>query len=216
MSIVFAHAAFLDAAQCFALLPMATLLRRTGNEDAAILNFNLERQSATLTANRPYRSAAKLHASWKFLQSLQSLLHSSLICLDKTEGIGLRINKFTHVCMHTLRSPVSDYNLLFVFFIIASFAYELPMLKSLWFRKGDLLAMYDGRPNGELFLATGTVEDRNPSDCLLFKAELIKADRLFSSKKAIVESLGFSTSEVTLSHTLRRFAFTLKTWESLN
>lgn len=72
-----------------------------------------------------------------------------------------------------------------------------------FFRKGDVLAMYDGRPNGELFLATGTVEDRNPSDCLLFRAELIKADRLYSSKKAIVESLGFSTIEVDFQSTYR-------------
>lgn len=25
--------------------------------------------------------------------------------------------------------------------------------------------MYDGRPNGELVLATGALEDRNPADC---------------------------------------------------
>lgn len=56
MSVVFAHAAFLDAAQCFALLPIATLLKRTGKEDAAILDFDVDRQSATLTANRLYGS----------------------------------------------------------------------------------------------------------------------------------------------------------------
>ena len=57
MSVVFAHAAFLDAAQCFALLPIATLLRRTGSQDAAVLDFNADRQSATLTANRNYGQA---------------------------------------------------------------------------------------------------------------------------------------------------------------
>lgn len=58
--------------------------------------------------------------------------------------------------------------------------------------------MYDGRPNAELFLATGCVEDQNPSDCLTMKAELVKADRLYSSKKSIVESAGFSVAEVCL------------------
>ena len=57
MTVIFAHAAYLDAAQCFALLPIATLLRRTGREDAAVLNFDLDRQSSTLTANRLYGSA---------------------------------------------------------------------------------------------------------------------------------------------------------------
>ena len=71
-------------------------------------------------------------------------------------------------------------------------------------RKGDAVAMYDGRPNAELFLATGSVEDQNPSDCLAMKAELVKADRLYSSKKSIVESSGFSVSEVlpVIQHTL--------------
>ena len=57
MTVVFAHAAYLDAAQCFALLPLATLLKRTGREDAAVLNFDVGRQSTTLTANRLYGSA---------------------------------------------------------------------------------------------------------------------------------------------------------------
>lgn len=57
MSVVFAHAAYLDAAQCFALLPLTTLLRRTGRDDAAILNFDVDRQATTLTANRLYGSA---------------------------------------------------------------------------------------------------------------------------------------------------------------
>ena len=58
--------------------------------------------------------------------------------------------------------------------------------------------MYDGRPNAELFLATGCVEDQNSSDCLSMRAELVKADRLYSSKKSVVESAGFSVSEVSL------------------
>ena len=64
------------------------------------------------------------------------------------------------------------------------------------FREGDVVAVYDGRSNGELFLATGTVEDQNPADSLFMTAELVKADRMYTAKKSIVESIGFSTSEV--------------------
>lgn len=35
----------------------------------------------------------------------------------------------------------------------------------------------DGRPNGELLLSTGTMQDANLSDCLYFKATLLAADR---------------------------------------
>jgi hypothetical protein len=35
----------------------------------------------------------------------------------------------------------------------------------------------DGRPNGELLLSTGTLQDGNMSDCLYFPASLIAADR---------------------------------------
>ena len=70
--------------------------------------------------------------------------------------------------------------------------------------------MYDGRPNAELFLATGSVEDQNPSDCLAMRAELVKADRLYSSKKSIVESSGFSVSEV--SSILPHFLFANDRW----
>jgi hypothetical protein len=35
----------------------------------------------------------------------------------------------------------------------------------------------DGRPNGELLLSTGTLQEGNMSDCLYFPASLIAADR---------------------------------------
>ncbi|EIE20473.1 rubisco small subunit N-methyltransferase, partial [Coccomyxa subellipsoidea C-169] len=54
-----------------------------------------------------------------------------------------------------------------------------------------LMAIYDGRPNGELAMATGRVEDDNASDCLTVRVGLVQADRLFSVKKQILESLGF-------------------------
>lgn len=34
-------------------------------------------------------------------------------------------------------------------------------------RRGEEVAVRDGRPNGELLLATGAMEDDNPADCLI-------------------------------------------------
>lgn len=45
------------------------------------------------------------------------------------------------------------------------------------YREGQEVLLNDGRPNGELVLATGTLQDNNPSDNLLFNAELLPADR---------------------------------------
>ena len=71
--------------------------------------------------------------------------------------------------------------------------------------------MYDGRPNCELFLATGTVEDQNPADSLLMTVELVKADRMYTAKKSILESLGLSISEVShASHPVSSFSSNVK------
>ncbi|KAK9917898.1 hypothetical protein WJX75_009348 [Coccomyxa subellipsoidea] len=59
------------------------------------------------------------------------------------------------------------------------------------YRQGEAVAVYDGRPNGELLMATGRVEDDNASDCLTVRVGLVQADRLFSVKKQVLESLGF-------------------------
>lgn len=69
MCVAFAHAAFLDSAQCFALVPVATLLRRTGREDAAQLDFDLDSQRVQLRAGRSY--------GYALTQSLLSLLTGS-------------------------------------------------------------------------------------------------------------------------------------------
>ena len=81
-------------------------------------------------------------------------------------------------------------------------------------REGDVIAVYDGRPNGELFLATGTVEDQNPADSLFMTAELVKADRMYTAKKSIVENLGFSTSEVILQTSVSEKSSPLNPWSN--
>lgn len=45
-------------------------------------------------------------------------------------------------------------------------------------RPGQELLVADGRPSGEMMLATGALhDDKNPADCLMFSASLIQADR---------------------------------------
>lgn len=53
-------------------------------------------------------------------------------------------------------------------------------------RQGEQIAIYDGRPNTEMFLATGTLEEENLSDCLTVKANLVAADKLYMLKKQVI------------------------------
>lgn len=59
---------------------------------------------------------------------------------------------------------------------------------------GDSVKVYDGRPNGELFMATGFVEPANPSDFMTLNASLIQMDRLYSMKEEVATAMGFSSS----------------------
>ena len=59
---------------------------------------------------------------------------------------------------------------------------------------GDSISVFDGRPNGELFMATGAVERANPSDYLLLNASLVAADRLYTMKEEVANAMGMSTS----------------------
>ena len=52
-----AHAAFLPAAGCFALVPVLSHARRTGAEAGAALDYDPAREAVTLTAARAYRRA---------------------------------------------------------------------------------------------------------------------------------------------------------------
>jgi histone-lysine N-methyltransferase SETD3 len=59
---------------------------------------------------------------------------------------------------------------------------------------GDPVKVYDGRPNGELFMATGCVERVNPSDFMTLNASLVQADRLYTMKEEVATAMGFSSS----------------------
>lgn len=63
------------------------------------------------------------------------------------------------------------------------------------YTQGDEVPVYDGRPNGEMLLATGTMEAGNPADCLYMEAGLVSADRLYASKRQILEDLGLGAKE---------------------
>ena len=52
-------------------------------------------------------------------------------------------------------------------------------------RQGEEIAIYDGRPTTEMLLATGAVEESNPSNFLTVKASLVAADRLYAQKKQV-------------------------------
>lgn len=62
-------------------------------------------------------------------------------------------------------------------------------------RPGAEVLLYDGRPNGELMLCTGAVEESNPSDFTTFKAALLGADKYYAMKAQILESLGLGPTE---------------------
>jgi len=63
------------------------------------------------------------------------------------------------------------------------------------YTRGQEIRLYDGRPSGEILLATGSIEPANPADCLILPASLVAADRLYSQKKEILENFGFTVSE---------------------
>lgn len=64
MSVVLAHAAYLPAAQCFALLPLAGAFRRTGSGSGAVLDYDVERAAVTVVAQRSYRCARARRWGW--------------------------------------------------------------------------------------------------------------------------------------------------------
>lgn len=62
-------------------------------------------------------------------------------------------------------------------------------------RAGEELCLFDGRPNGELLLSTGTTEDENPSDYLEFEVELVQTERLYLAKRDILQAMGYDVKE---------------------
>ncbi|GLC74385.1 hypothetical protein PLESTF_001507400 [Pleodorina starrii] len=115
-SVVVSHSLFLPSANCFALLPLASAMGRTGNGNGCDLDFDPQLNAVVVTAGRPYRS-------------------------------------------------------------------------------GSELLLNDGRPNGELLLATGGVQEGNMSDFLDWSAGLVPADKYYLMKAQVLESLGFGPQE---------------------
>ncbi len=63
-------------------------------------------------------------------------------------------------------------------------------------RRGEAVTVFDGRPNSELILATGRVEEDSPSDYLTISVGLVLADRMYSTKKEILKAMGFEGVQV--------------------
>ncbi|CAG9467763.1 unnamed protein product [Pedinophyceae sp. YPF-701] len=59
-------------------------------------------------------------------------------------------------------------------------------------RGGEELRLSDPRPNSELLLATGRIEEPNPADCIIYRSSLVAADRMFELKRQVVEASGLS------------------------
>lgn len=116
MSVVLSSAIYLPSAQCFALLPLASSMRRTGSAAGATVDYEPDSGSVIVRATRPYEA-------------------------------------------------------------------------------GQEVRLFDGRPSGEVFLATGSIEPANPADCLVLSAGLVAADRLYSQKASILEEFGFKKRE---------------------
>lgn len=53
--VVLGSTQYLPSAECFALVPVASTMGRTGNDNGCTLDYDAERQSVVVTATRPYR-----------------------------------------------------------------------------------------------------------------------------------------------------------------
>eukprot|EP00892_Ulva_mutabilis_P004342 jgi/Ulvmu1/227/UM001_0231.1 len=64
------------------------------------------------------------------------------------------------------------------------------------FLKGQPVLLDDPRPNTEKVLATGTLQDTNFSDYLLFEAKLVSSDRLYTSKREVLMAMNMQETEI--------------------
>ncbi|KAK9834919.1 hypothetical protein WJX84_007057 [Apatococcus fuscideae] len=64
-SVVLAHAHYLTSAQCFALLPLIPLLQRSTDPDAAVLDYDLDRNVVVVTTQRSYRQGEEVRLAFQ-------------------------------------------------------------------------------------------------------------------------------------------------------
>ena len=55
MSVVLAAAVYLPAARCFALVPLISSVRRSGRPEAAVLDYDADRETVMVTAGADHR-----------------------------------------------------------------------------------------------------------------------------------------------------------------
>lgn len=86
VAVVVAHAAYLPSVDCFALLPVASTLARTGADTGAALDYDINSACVTLTAQRTIRytcfklSPCAVHAAVD--NKVQMCLLCVWICCD--------------------------------------------------------------------------------------------------------------------------------------
>ena len=59
-SAILSHAIYLPSAEIFALLPVASLIGRTGNSNGCEIDYDVESKCVVVTAGRPYREGQEI------------------------------------------------------------------------------------------------------------------------------------------------------------
>lgn len=62
---------------------------------------------------------------------------------------------------------------------------------------GSEVRLNDARPNGERLLATGFIERKNPANFLLYEAELVQTDNLYTAKHEVLQASGLQVRSAT-------------------
>jgi hypothetical protein len=67
------------------------------------------------------------------------------------------------------------------------------------YKAGQTVLLNDPRPNGEQILATGTLQEENASDFLIYEVSLVPTDKLYTAKREILRAQGLQVCDFFLS-----------------
>lgn len=57
------------------------------------------------------------------------------------------------------------------------------------YQRGQEVFLNDPRPNGERLLVTGSLQEGNLSDFLVYEASLVPTDKIFTAKREVIRAL---------------------------
>lgn len=210
-AVVLANASYLPSAECFALLPLAGQLGRTGNDNGCDLDYDSDLGAVVVKSARPYRCAcvwvlalAGASASegfegvwgrgrggegrwWPSRGAALQMAPAWRACAFTSSGAGGgawqgRGPRGTHgelaapECMSGRPRPAPGAGRPPAAFSRIRTRSHAPAARDCR-REGQEVLLNDGRPNGEMLLNFGSVQDNNLSDYLLFDATLVRADK---------------------------------------